>query len=83
MPNISLPPIDNVHRILHIHRNVRGIMQEINTILGNNHINILGQYLKTNDEIGYAVLDVEKKLSRQTVQLLKSIKETIKVRVLY
>ena len=52
-------------------------------ILQKNHINILGQYLKTNDTIGYVVLDVDKKLSRQALDLLKDIKETIKVRMLY
>jgi D-3-phosphoglycerate dehydrogenase len=43
----------------------------------------VGQYLKTNDEIGYVVLDVDKKLSRKAVELLKEVKETIKVRILY
>jgi D-3-phosphoglycerate dehydrogenase len=51
--------------------------------LSKNHINILGQYLKTNDTIGYVVLDVDKKLSSQAINLLKEIKETIKVRMLY
>ena len=58
-------------------------MSEINTQLSKHHINILGQYLKTNDEIGYVVLDVDKKLSTQALQLLKEVKETIKVRMLY
>jgi D-3-phosphoglycerate dehydrogenase len=58
-------------------------LSEINTQLSKHHINILGQYLKTNDEIGYVVLDVDKKLSTQALQLLKEVKETIKVRMLY
>ena len=49
----------------------------------NININILAQYLKTNDEIGYVVLDVDKKLSNQALQLLKEVKDTIKVRLLY
>jgi D-3-phosphoglycerate dehydrogenase len=58
-------------------------MSAINTQLSSNDINIIAQYLKTNDEIGYVVLDVDKKFSAQAADLLKDVKETIKVRVLY
>ncbi|HEX7690801.1 MAG TPA: phosphoglycerate dehydrogenase [Sediminibacterium sp.] len=83
VPAIGLPPVENAHRILHIHKNVPGVLSAINTALSHNNINILGQYLKTNDNIGYVVLDVDKKLSKQAVELLKGVKDTIKVRVLY
>ena len=53
------------------------------TELSKNHINILGQYLKTNDDIGYVVLDVNKNLSGNALELLRKVKETIKVRMLY
>ena len=83
IPSINLPAQEGTHRILHIHRNVPGVLSEINTQLSKNHINILAQYLKTTDEIGYVVLDVDKKLSNHAFQLLKEVKETIKVRLLY
>ena len=83
IPSLSLPPQEGTHRILHIHRNVPGVLSEINTRLSNNKINILAQYLKTNDEIGYVVLDIDKKLSTDAARLLKEVKETIKVRLLY
>jgi D-3-phosphoglycerate dehydrogenase len=83
VPGLSLPPAEGAHRILHIHKNVPGVLSEINTELSNHKINILGQYLKTNEEIGYVVLDVDKKLSKQALELLKEVKATIKVRVLY
>ncbi len=83
VPSISLQPQEGTHRILHIHRNVPGVLSEINTQLSQNHINILAQYLKTNEEIGYVVLDVDKKISNHAFQLLKEVKETIKVRLLY
>ncbi|MDD2792809.1 MAG: phosphoglycerate dehydrogenase [Sediminibacterium sp.] len=83
VPAIGLPPIEGAHRILHIHQNVPGVMSAINTALSKNNINILGQYLSTNSQIGYVVLDVDKKLSKQAVELLKDIKQTIKVRLLY
>ena len=83
IPSLSLPPQEGTHRILHIHKNVPGVLSAINTALSQNHINILAQYLKTNDEVGYVVLDVDKKLSNQALQLLKELKDTIKVRLLY
>ena len=83
IPALSLPPQEGTHRILHIHNNVPGVLSEINTTLSKNRINILGQYLKTNDAIGYVVLDVDKGLSKNAMELLKKVKATIKVRVLY
>ncbi len=83
VPPLSLPPQEGAHRILHIHRNVPGVLSAINTELSNHKINILGQYLKTNEDIGYVVLDVDKKLSSQAQKLLREVKETIKVRLLY
>jgi D-3-phosphoglycerate dehydrogenase / 2-oxoglutarate reductase len=83
VPGLSLPPQEGAHRILHIHNNVPCVLSEINTQLSKNNINILAQYLKTNDEIGYVVLDVDKKISGQAFQLLKEVKQTIKVRLLY
>lgn len=83
IPALSLPPQEGTHRILHIHRNVPGVLSEINTQLSKHKINILGQYLKTNDAIGYVVLDVDKSLSNNALALLKNVKDTIKVRMLY
>jgi D-3-phosphoglycerate dehydrogenase len=83
IPELSLPQHPDTHRILHIHNNVPGVMSEINTRLSSHHINILAQYLKTNDEIGYVVLDVDKNLSAQAIGLLKDVKNTIKTRLLY
>ena len=83
VPGLNLPPQEGTHRILHIHNNVPGVLSEINTKLSEHKINILGQYLKTNDEIGYVVLDVSKNISGDALELLKQVKETIKVRLLY
>jgi D-3-phosphoglycerate dehydrogenase len=83
VPALSLPPQEGTHRILHIHHNVPGVLGQINTTLSKNKVNIVGQYLKTNDAIGYVVLDVDKKISGKAIDLLRDIKETIKVRLLY
>ncbi len=83
VPALALPPQEGSHRILHIHANQPGVLSAINTQLSKNQINILGQYLKTNSQIGYVVLDVDKRLSTQAMSLLKEVKGTIKVRMLY
>ena len=83
IPELALPPQEGTHRILHIHHNVPGVLSEINTQLSKHKINILGQYLKTNDTIGYVVLDVNKNLSKNALELLRKVKATIKVRMLY
>jgi D-3-phosphoglycerate dehydrogenase len=83
VPALALPPQEGSHRILHIHNNVPGVLSEINTTLSKNNINILGQYLKTNDDIGYVVLDVDKQISAKALHLLREVKQTIKVRILY
>jgi D-3-phosphoglycerate dehydrogenase / 2-oxoglutarate reductase len=83
VPALSLPPQEGTHRILHVHKNVPGVLSQINGQLSNNNINILGQYLKTNDRIGYVVLDVDKELSTQAAELLREVPNTIKVRLLY
>lgn len=83
VPGLALPPQEGSHRILHIHNNVPGVLSEINTTLSQNKINILGQYLKTNDDIGYVVLDVDRLISSTALHLLKEVKHTIKVRILY
>ena len=83
IPELALPPLVGTHRILHIHKNVRGVMAAVNGLLSRNRINIIEQYLKTNEKIGYVVLDVDKGLSKNALELLKNIKATIKVRRLY
>ncbi|MFN8290736.1 MAG: phosphoglycerate dehydrogenase [Chitinophagaceae bacterium] len=83
VPALALPPQEKSHRILHIHRNMPGVLSQINTTLSENKINILGQYLKTNEEIGYVVLDVDRNISSHALSLLREVKGTIKVRMLY
>jgi D-3-phosphoglycerate dehydrogenase / 2-oxoglutarate reductase len=83
IPSLSVPAVDNSHRILHIHKNVPGVLSDINRELSSRNINILGQYLKTNDSIGYVVLDVDSKLSQEAFALLKEVNHTIKTRMLY
>ena len=83
VPALSLPVQQETHRLLHIHRNVPGVLSEINGLLSKLNVNILGQYLKTNPQIGYVVLDIDKNTSASVLEELKLVKGTIRVRNLY
>ncbi|HQV00657.1 MAG TPA: phosphoglycerate dehydrogenase, partial [Bacteroidia bacterium] len=83
VPELSLPIQNNTHRLLHIHQNVPGVLSEVNSFLSQHNVNILGQYLKTNERIGYVVLDIDKKTSGKALEALRHVKATIKVRSLY
>ncbi len=82
-PEVALPAHPNNHRLLHIHQNVPGVLSEINQIFSDNNINICGQYLQTNDKIGYVVIDVNKEYSDLALEKLKTVKGTIRCRVLF
>ena len=83
VPAVSLPPQKDTHRILHIHRNIPGVLGQINSRLSKGGINILGQYLKTNEDIGYVILDVDSKISKEAFEILKGVKGTVKARLVY
>jgi len=83
VPPLNLPVQKNAHRILHIHENKPGVLSEINQCLSDSDINILGQYLKTNEHIGYVVLDVDKEYDDELIERMQNVKHTIKTRILY
>ncbi|MCX2495811.1 HAD-IB family phosphatase [Pedobacter sp. PF22-3] len=82
-PNLQLPKIEKSHRLIHIHKNVPGIMAKINTVFAKHDINIVSQFLMTNPEIGYAITDINAQYDKQLFKSLKKIEQTIKFRVLY
>ncbi len=82
-PNLQLPELKKTSRLIHIHQNHPGILAKINNVLAEEKINIEGQYLKTNDDIGCVITDVNKKCEKTVTQRLKEIPGTIKLRVLY
>ena len=83
VPPVSLPPQAGTHRILHIHKNIPGVLGNINSRLSKGGINIVGQYLNTNPEIGYVILDLESRISREAFEILKGVKGTIRARIVY
>ncbi|MBS1681660.1 MAG: phosphoglycerate dehydrogenase [Bacteroidetes bacterium] len=82
-PNLTLPVLENAHRLIHVHNNVPGILAKINQILATHGINIVGQYLKTNEQIGYVITDINKEYNKEVIKELRAIPHTIKFRVLY
>jgi len=83
IPELNLPVQRDTHRILHIHDNVPGVLSAINSALSKMGVNILGQYLKTNERVGYVVLDVEKNASKLALEGMSQVPNTIKARILY
>jgi len=83
VPALSLPVQHDTHRLLHIHTNRPGVLGEINSKLSKLKVNILGQYLQTNTEIGYVVTDCDKKTAGKALEELQKVKHTIRVRNLY
>ncbi|MFQ3788499.1 phosphoglycerate dehydrogenase [Halomonas sp. A29] len=82
-PEVALPAHPDKHRVLHIHDNVPGVLSEINRVLSESGINISGQYLQTNDKVGYVVIDVDKAYGPQALEALRKVEHTLRVRVLY
>ena len=82
-PNVQLPKLKNAHRLLHIHHNLSGILANINQVLAKHSTNIVGQYLKTNENVGYVITDIDTEYNDNVLEDLKKIDHTIKFRVLY
>lgn len=82
-PQVALPQHGEFHRILHIHNNVPGVLNAINTIFAENNINVLGQFLQTTADIGYVVIDVDKSAGKLALEKVKEVEGTIRARVLF
>jgi D-3-phosphoglycerate dehydrogenase len=82
-PEVTLPEHTGRSRVLHIHRNIPGVMAQINERFSEAGINIDAQYLRTNDEVGYVVTDVDSSAPSETLSALCAIAGTIRCRVLY
>ena len=84
-PEASLPEHPSALRLLHIHKNVPGMLSRINEIFSRENVNIEGQYLQTDPEIGYVVIDVQVDEARVTAlrEALAAVPSTLRTRVLY
>lgn len=82
-PEVALPSHPGKHRLLHIHKNIPGVMSAINRVFADNGINISGQFLQTNESVGYVVIDVDAAYSDLALQKLHEVEGTIRTRVLF
>jgi D-3-phosphoglycerate dehydrogenase len=82
-PEVALPAHPGKHRLLHIHRNVPGVLSQINRIFSDNHINIASQFLQTNEKVGYVVIDIDAASSDLALEKLAQVPGTIRSRVLF
>ncbi|STZ09580.1 D-3-phosphoglycerate dehydrogenase [Moraxella caprae] len=82
-PNVSIPFTDKSHRLLHIHQNVPGVLSQVNASFADAGINITAQSMMTRGDVGYLVMDVDDNDSAKALERLRSVPQTIKVRVLF
>jgi len=82
-PEVSLPTHDTTRRLLHIHKNQPGMLNAINSILSEYHINVAGQYLQTDESVGYVVMDIDSDNGSEILARMKQIPGTIRARQLF
>ena len=82
-PEVALPAHTDMHRLLHIHHNVPGVMSAINKVFADNDINIRAQYLQTNEQVGYVVIDIDADYSELALKALSGVEGTVRCRVLF
>jgi D-3-phosphoglycerate dehydrogenase / 2-oxoglutarate reductase len=82
-PEVALPAHTDMHRLLHTHKNVPGVLSAINGIFADNNINIRAQYLQTTRDIGYVVIDIDAEYSELALKKLRAVEGTIRCRVLF
>ncbi len=80
---ISLQPNCSKQRFLHIHRNVPGVLREINSLFSSRNINISAEYLQTDPDIGYVIIETESELDAWVLKDLRNIPHTIRTRIVY
>lgn len=82
-PEVALTAHPGSHRLLHIHHNVPGVLSEINRVFSEQNVNVTAQYLQTNNDVGYVVIDVEQAHSNIALEQLQHVTGTIRSRVLF
>ncbi len=82
-PEVAIPQQEGTHRLLHIHRNIPGVLSAVNQMFASHNINICAQSLMTKGDIGYLVMDVDDDDSAIALEKLQGDEGTLRVRVLY
>jgi D-3-phosphoglycerate dehydrogenase len=82
-PHVELAPSPGTHRVLNVHKNVPGVLRDINSIVSERNANVLGQLLATDPNIGYLVMDLDKELANDVRHAIAALGASIKTRILY
>jgi D-3-phosphoglycerate dehydrogenase / 2-oxoglutarate reductase len=82
LPQVALPPATGTHRLAHVHRNVPGVMAEINSVLAAHDVNVEAQLLGTRGDLGYALTDIGIDYPEAVVERLREMSQTVRLRVL-
>jgi D-3-phosphoglycerate dehydrogenase / 2-oxoglutarate reductase len=82
MPNVALPTVPGTHRLVHLHKNVPGVLATINRVLAEHGVNVEGQLLRTRDELGYVITDIGTTYSDEVLNELRAMDVTIRLRTI-
>jgi D-3-phosphoglycerate dehydrogenase len=82
-PHVELAPSPETHRVLNVHKNVPGVLRDINRLVSDRNANVLGQLLATDPQIGYLVMDLDKEVANDVRHAIAALDASIKTRILY
>ncbi len=82
-PHVELAPLEGTHRVLNVHKNVPGVLRDINRLVSDRNANVLGQILATDPSIGYLVMDLDKDVANDVRKAIAELSSSIKTRILY
>lgn len=82
-PIVDPPPVSGAHRVLNVHRNVPGVLRDINRIVSERNANVIAQQLATDADIGYLVMDLDKEVANDVRLAIAELPTSIRTRILY
>ncbi len=82
-PELEIAPAQNTHRVLNVHKNVPGVLRDVNRIVSERNANIHSQLLKTHADIGYLIMDLDQDVSSEVCRDISQLHTNIRTRILY
>jgi D-3-phosphoglycerate dehydrogenase len=82
LPGVALPAVPGTHRLIHLHKNVPGVLASINRVLADHGVNVEGQLLRTRDDMGYVITDIGSQYSDEVLDKLRAMDVTIRLRTI-
>jgi D-3-phosphoglycerate dehydrogenase / 2-oxoglutarate reductase len=82
LPHVALPVVPGAHRLVHLHKNVPGVLASINRVLADHGVNVEGQLLRTRDDLGYVITDIGTSYTNEVLDELRAMDVTIRLRTI-